>query len=99
MQAEILAANPASRIRILAVNREDAAAGVPEATSLGETIPLLQDTAAAGVWALWSVQYRDLVILDDANGALGVFNLTTHNLSWKPEYDAVLAYLRLQAGE
>ena len=33
------------------------------------------------------------------NRALGVFNLTDRNLSLKPEYDALLDYLRLQAGE
>ena len=98
MQGEILSANPASRIRLLAVNDFGSEAGNPLAV-VDRTIPLLQDTAEAAAWTSWSIEYRDVVILDGENRALGVFNLTDHNLSVKVEYDALLDYLRLQAGE
>lgn len=98
MQAEILDANPASRIRLLAVNDSGSESGNPLAVA-GRTIPLLQDTAEAAVWTSWGIEYRDVVILDGENGAIGVFNLTDHNLSLKVEYDALLDFLRLKAGE
>ncbi len=94
MQAEILSANPSSRIRVAAVN----AAGTESAIALaaeGRTIPLLQDTPEAGVWTIMD----DLVVLDGEGRALGLTNLKEHSLSVVPEYDALLDYLRLAAGE
>jgi hypothetical protein len=81
------------------VNDAGHESGVPLAVAGGATIPLLQDTAGVGAWALWSVAYRDLVILDDANGAVGTFNFTELNLFDPWVHDEVKAYLRLQAGE
>jgi hypothetical protein len=98
MQAEILAANPSSKIRLLAVNDFGHETGNPLAVE-GRVLPLLQDTAEAAVWTSWGIAYRDVVILDGENRSLGVFNLTDHNLSLKVEYDALLDFLRLKAGE
>lgn len=98
MQEEILAANPSSRIRLLAVNDAGYEAGNGTAVA-GRTIPLLQDIPEVGAWTSWAVTYRDVVILDADNRALGVFNLTEHNLSETPNYDALLDYLRIAAGE
>lgn len=98
MQAEILADNPSSKIRILAINDAGYEAGNALAVE-GRTIPLLQDTPEAAVWTSWGIEYRDVVILDGENKALGVFNLTDHNLSIGAEYDALLDFLRLKAGE
>jgi len=75
MQAEILQANPASRIRILAVNLAGLEGGNPLAVA-GRTLPYLQDTVEADVWASWQVEWRDVVILDADGNALGNFNLT-----------------------
>jgi hypothetical protein len=59
----------------------------------------LQDTAAQHVWTAWRVVYRDVVILD-ANGVpVGVFNLTTHDLANVANRNALIALLKLAAGE
>jgi hypothetical protein len=99
MQAEILAANPASRIRILAVNGAGHESGIPGAVGTTRTIPLLQDTVEADAWGLWGAASRDVVVLDGENHAVGVFNLTDRSLDFRPEYDALLAALRVAAGE
>lgn len=99
MQGEILAANPASSIRLFAVNDAGYESGVPEAYAGGQTLPILQDTTAVDAWSLWAVQYRDLVILDGDGNAIGVLNLTDHDLQVASEYGALLAYLRIKAGE
>lgn len=99
MQKSILAANPASRIRIFAVNDQGYESGVPPSTGAGRTLPILQDSAEVGAWGLWSAQYRDLVFVDGEGTGLGTINLTSHDLQDPDEYDAVLAFLRLAAGE
>ena len=99
MQEEILAANPASRIRIRAVNDFGHESGVAGAAGVDRTLPILQDTAEVGAWGLWGVAYRDVVILDGDGNALGRFNLTTHNLAFLGDYETLLASLRVAAGE
>lgn len=98
MQGEILAALPSSRIRILAVNDAGHESGNLLAVE-GRTLPLLQDTPEAAAWAAWNPAYRDVLVLDGENRALGVFNLTDHNLSVAAEYEALLRILRVAAGE
>jgi hypothetical protein len=98
MQAELRAANPGTRICLLAVNDAGYEAGNGP-TSEGRTIPLLQDTPEAGVWAAWAVEYRDVVVLDAEGRALGRTNLTGHDLEIPENYEALLAFLRFAAGE
>jgi len=45
------------------------------------------------VWNTWSVGYRDVIILDEQNEVIEVFNLTTHNLMDPAEYAALKALL------
>jgi len=99
MQGEILAANPASKIRIFAVNDVGQEAYPATAADPDHTIPILQDTAAVGAWGLWNVTYRDVVILDGEGMPLGVFNLTDNTLADPAAYDTLLDFLRLAAGE
>ncbi len=99
MQAEILAANPASAIRVFAVNDVGEEAFVGIAAGSVHAAPILQDTAEVGAWGLWNVTYRDVVILDGEGRCLGVYNLTEHNLQVQADYDALLGFLRLAAGE
>jgi len=60
----------------------------------GQTLPLLQDTAAVNVWGRWAVTYRDVVILNAENVKVGVYNLTEHDLSVESNRDALKALLR-----
>src|SRR5687768_10837987 len=99
MQAEILAANPASAIRILAVNDVGEEGSVALAAGAEHVIPILQDTLEVGAWGAWNVTYRDVVILDGEGKCLGVYNLTEHNLGLPSDYADLLAFLRLAAGE
>ena len=97
MQAEILAANPASKIRILGVNRPAQEASNSLIVA-GHTTPWLQDPDGL-VWSSWNATWRDVVILDPANRKVGVFNLTDHNLSDPVNYGTLLAMLKSAAGE
>jgi hypothetical protein len=98
MQAEILAADPASRVRMIGVN----GSGYESATSIaveGQTLPFLQDTPADAAWSSWKVEQDDAVVLDGDGNALGLLNLARHNLSYAPDYDLLLDYLLIAAGE
>lgn len=98
MQAEILALNPSSRIRLLAVDEAWDAAAAALAVE-GRTIPLLLDTPDSDVQTAWNARQHDVVILDAGNEGLGLFNLSVQNLSLAPDYAALLDYLRFSAGE
>lgn len=97
MQAEILAANPASRIRILGVN-QTGQDPYNDLAVAGNSIPWLQDAADAA-WGGWAVTWRDVVVLDGENRKVGVFNLTEHDITQPDEYAALLALLKSAAGE
>jgi len=97
MQAEILAANPDSRIRIAGVNAADSASGNGLITE-GRDLPWLQDRDDA-VWTAWDVTNRDVVVLDATNGKVAVYNLTTHDLADPANHAELLSILRNAAGE
>ena len=59
-------------------------------------LPLLQDTEGTLAWAMWNVQYRDIVILDPFNGYYDTFNLTDNTLS-DPEVVETLKALLIAA--
>lgn len=59
----------------------------------GRDIPWLQDTAEVNAWLAWDVVYRDVVILDRDNVKVGVYNLTTYDLSVPANYDALKTML------
>ena len=52
----------------------------------GRTLPWLQDTPAANVWASWRVTWRDVVILDGENKVVRIYNLTDHDLNVSAHY-------------
>jgi len=92
MQGELDAEVPDLKIRLLGVNGAGHESGVATMIS-GRTIPLLQDTAEADVWAAWAVTYRDVIILDRENAPVGVYNLTEHDLSNMGDYVALKGML------
>ncbi len=92
MQKELDAAKTGVEIRILGVNH----IGEESTNDLmtdGRTIPWLQDTAADSVWDLWNIIYRDVVILDEGNIPVAVYNLTLHDLGKPNNYDCLKSIL------
>src|SRR5213082_3121051 len=98
MQAELLAANPATKIRILGVNQAGSESG-NDLMCAGRTLPWLQDTIAQNVWGSWAVTNRDVDILDAANVKVDVYNLTVHSLAKPPNYAFLKWRLEQVAGE
>jgi len=64
----------------------------------GRTIPWLQETADDHVWEAWMVTYRDVVILDENNMVVDVYNLTEHDLTDPADRDALKKKLRNAGG-
>jgi hypothetical protein len=85
MQSELDTTVTARPAHILGVNGAGLESG-NAAMCAGRTLPWLQDTASANVWGLWAVNYRDVVILDQNNLVVGVYSLTTHDLSNPANY-------------
>ena len=80
MQKEIEAANPNTRIRILGINLWNTDDPVDVAAAcLGRDIPLLQDTVNDSVQSQWGMIQRDVVILDENNVRVDVYNLNPPN--------------------
>jgi hypothetical protein len=46
------------------------------------------------VWTSWEIVYRDVVIVDDANERIGVYNLTEHDLGEATNREELMALLR-----
>lgn len=60
-----------------------------EAMCEGRDLPWLQDDATQNVWAAWAVTYRDVIILDEENIPVAVYNLTSQSLAVQANYDAL----------
>lgn len=83
------------QVALLAVNEVGHEGGIASMAALGD-LPLLQDTSTAAVWASWAVTYRDVVLLDEANVPVEVYNLTTHDLNDPASYDALRALIEAE---
>ena len=97
MQAEILAANPESKIRVIGVNQTGQEAWNDVAVE-GNVAPWLQDVDDT-VWTSWQAAWRDVVVLDAENRKVAVFNLIEHDLVNAEDYAALRAILLAAAGE
>ena len=78
MQKDLDTVATARPIHILGVN----AIGEESQNALivqGRTIPWLQDVSGQNVWASWHVTWRDVVVLDQDNQIVNVYNLTLPN--------------------
>ena len=97
MQAEIdLMLTPVA-VDILGVN----APGQESGNALmytGRVLPWLQDDDAQDAWVLWSVDYRDVIILDPLNRVSAIYNLTTHDLADPVNYAELKALLVAATG-
>jgi hypothetical protein len=96
MQSEFADDFPELSIQILAVNESGHESGCDGMSALGD-IPLLQDTEVDAVWDSWDVTYRDVIILDELNEKVAVFNLTTYSLSVEENYSTLRALLTTTA--
>ena len=95
MQDELDAMETALPIEILGINGIGLEVGNDGITS-GRVLPWLQQETGEDVWVLWSVEYRDVVIVGPGNERLGAYNLTVHDLGDPANY-ATLRDMLLQA--
>jgi hypothetical protein len=97
MQDELDALGLPVTVGILGVNgsgHESGNAGACE----GRDIPWLQETPSEPVWARWQVAYRDVIVLDEDNVPVAIYNLTEHDL-WDPaNYEELKTMLVTAAG-
>lgn len=93
MQDELAAEDLPVDVRILGVNGFGHESGNATICN-GRSIPWLQDTAEDDVWTLWSVAYRDVLILDEDNVPISTFNLTANDLGSPAAYAALKEMLR-----
>jgi len=92
MQKEIDAMGLPVEVRILGVNGMGLESGNATACD-GRDIPWLQEVPLEPVWSDWAVTYRDVVILDERNVRVGVYNLTANNLGDPARYAELKAML------
>lgn len=101
MQAEIDKIDTSLEIKLLGVNETGHESGNEE-NCRDRIIPWLQDTQDDDVWGSWDVTFRDVVILDDENVQVAVYNLTEYSLLDSANYDSLktlLTDLANEAGE
>ncbi|MHC4135505.1 MAG: hypothetical protein ACYTDU_00955 [Planctomycetota bacterium] len=98
MQAELLAENVDTRIRMSGVNMIGADAGNPDIVA-GRSLPWLQDTLDQDVWSRWGVAHFDVIVVDDRNQQIAAYNLSDHDLADPANYAELKALLRDVARE
>ena len=91
MQAELDGEVHMKPIDILGVNL--AGLGNNEAFCSGKTIPWLQDTADAMVWASWGAAWRDVFVLDGELKPVAIYNLSANNLGDPAKYAELKAII------
>lgn len=96
MQAEILAEDSASPVRILGVNAVGLEVG-NDGMCQGRTLPWLQDQPDELVYDRWAPGFRDVVIVNGANEKLESYNLTDNDLADPANYAELKAKLQAAA--
>lgn len=86
LRQEVAAADPPLDVAFFGVNEAGHESGNDTITE-GLSTPWLQDTEAVNAWEAWSVEFRDVVILDDGNVPIAVMNLTYNDLNDPQRYD------------
>ena len=98
MQNELRAMNPDTIIAIRGMNAIGSESG-NDATCLGRDLPWIQETVDQQVRDDWGAEYRDVIILDENNVQVAVYNLTTHDLQNMANYQERKQMLLGFAGE
>lgn len=97
MQQELDAAELPVPVQIVGVNEDGHQIPDYDATFCnGRDLPFLEEGPGDDVWAAWRVRYRDVIILDEANEVIGVYNLTDNDLSQPEKYAELLEFLMAQ---
>jgi hypothetical protein len=94
MQDELAAAGLA--VDILGINGVGHEAGNPTICA-GRDIPWLQETVETPVWTQWGITYRDVVILDEDNIVVAIYNVTQNNLTDPAKYDELYGLFEAEA--
>jgi len=84
-------------IRILGVNAPEEASG-NAGMCAGRVLPWLQDQKPPDAWHLWQADFRDVIVVDDENKVVSIYNLTIHNLADSTNYAALRNILITAAG-
>ena len=92
MQDEINAEYPELNIQLLAIGRTGGDSGLSGMADSGD-LPLFVDNDVENVWDDWGVTLRDVVILNEHNQQVAVFNLSTFSLSTPENYATLKALL------
>lgn len=83
---------PELGIRLFGLNEIGFEDGNPTMTE-GRTLPWLQDTEEWQAWDRWGVEYRDVVVVDEQNYPVAVYNLSEHDLAVPDNLDALYTLL------
>ena len=97
MQAELRAERPDLSIELHGVNAIGHESGNAQACN-GRVLPWIQDDPSRRVGDIWSVTYRDVIILDANNVVVAIYNLTAHDLVLTANYAELKALLISAAG-
>ena len=90
MQDEIDADGPGDGLIIQIVGINEVGYESANDTMTSErALPWLQDTEEDNVWASWNVNYRDVIVVDEHNMLVSVFNLTENDLGDEDTYEAL----------
>lgn len=100
LQAQLIAENATTKIRILGINAAGLEAGNPTIIT-SCTIPWLQDTVGADVFGAWGGQQRVTQILDVFNVRQSTWSHLTNPLGAPNDanWNALKAALKALAGE
>jgi hypothetical protein len=96
-EIDALGGVPRLDVSLLGINGIGDESGNASITS-GRDIPWLQDVEAYQAWTTWGITYRDVVILDEDNVVVDVYNLTAHSLADTNNYNALRGMLLEAAG-
>ncbi len=63
----------------------------------GRDLAWLQDTAQELVWASWGITYRDVIVLDENNEVVAIYNLTDNDLGDPSRFAELKAIFEAEA--
>ena len=91
MQQEIAATSTLRPVQIIGVNGHgyETMYNAPGAFCDGRDLPFLEEGPNDGVWVAWGVNYRDVVVVDENNEVVAVYNLTGNSLGNASNYQAL----------